>query len=214
MAHIVLVHGMLATEASWFDIPDNLRAAGHTVKNFTLPGHKPSIRTLTTSLDDYVKSVEKRFPKKGECCLVGHSMGGMVISQAASLNPDRVARLIYVAAMLPKDGEAMDDIMRKSNTSIGLIRKAFDEHGLEYSPPVFGVQPIRPLNDPFEESAEFGSVPRYFIKTTNDDVLTTLLQNNMIEEWPGTNVRELPTNHFPQVSDPDLLTKVLLELLP
>lgn len=40
--------------------------------------------------------------------LVGHSMGGMSISQAAELCPSKVKRLVYVSALLPQDGQSVD----------------------------------------------------------------------------------------------------------
>ncbi len=42
--------------------------------------------------------------------LVGHSMGGMVITQAAARCPERIARLVYVAAFVPSDGQSLIDL--------------------------------------------------------------------------------------------------------
>ena len=108
MSHIVLVHGAAANELSWFGVPDALRAAGHIVEPVRLFGHGKGIIApidKNTTMQDYIDTVENALPKTGQCSLIGHSMGGMVISQAAARFPGRIERLIYITAMLPKDGE-------------------------------------------------------------------------------------------------------------
>ena len=42
--------------------------------------------------------------------LVGFSMGGVVVTQAASDRPDRVASLIFVAAFMPSNGQSLVDL--------------------------------------------------------------------------------------------------------
>src|SRR5258708_39155095 len=44
--------------------------------------------------------------------VVGHSMGGIVATQAAARCPERVAALVYVAAFLPKDGQSLIDLLK------------------------------------------------------------------------------------------------------
>ena len=140
-------------------------------------------------------------------------MGGMIISQTASLYSKNIEKLIYVAAMMPTEGTAIDDFMYHRNMRIGKIRKAFDDHGLEYSSPVFGAQPIRPLNDPFTETPEFENIPKYFIRTTQDDVLVTALQDEMIAARACTRVKDIQSNHFPQISHQQELVECILEFL-
>lgn len=52
---------------------------------------------------------------QGKVVLVGHSMGGIVISQTAEVLADKVEKLIYLDAFLLKDGEAIFDQVEKIN---------------------------------------------------------------------------------------------------
>ncbi|MFZ8423175.1 alpha/beta hydrolase, partial [Staphylococcus aureus] len=60
-------------------------------------------------LNDYVKTVTDAINKvKGKVILIGHSMAGMVISQVAENIPNKIDKLIYVSAFLPKNGETLN----------------------------------------------------------------------------------------------------------
>ena len=60
------------------------------------------------TLDAYAKRICEELGRAPEpAVLVGHSMGGMAITQAAPRCPDRIASMVYVAAFLPQDGESL-----------------------------------------------------------------------------------------------------------
>ena len=189
MTHVILVHGAYANEKSWFDVPAALKSAGHTVDAIRLPGHEQGFeqvpKLLTDSsvtLDDYVVAVEKALPASPEkCCLIGHSMGGMVISQAAAEFPDRVERLIYVTAMLPKDGETAQQILDRvgSGPDSRKIFSEFQKHVLKHGEKVLWAissQPAKPFDDEFDKTAGFAAVARHFIRSEDDEVLPVWLQ--------------------------------------
>ncbi len=65
MTHVILVHGAYANENSWFDVPDALESAGHTVDAIRLPGHHEGLDNpldQSVTMDDYVDKVEKALP--------------------------------------------------------------------------------------------------------------------------------------------------------
>ena len=109
MARFVLVHG--AWHGAWcFDaLARDLAAAGHEVDTFDLPGHGSDATPHDeVTLDTYAQRVAEVIGQDGEpVVLVGHSMGGIVVTQAAELVPERIARLVYLTAFLPKDGESL-----------------------------------------------------------------------------------------------------------
>src|SRR5215813_11804616 len=85
--NIVLVHGLLADASSWSKVIPILLNAGHKVIAVQLPLH---------SLSDDVNTVKRAIDLLGgPTVLVGHSYGGMVISNAAYNNPN-VKGLVYI----------------------------------------------------------------------------------------------------------------------
>jgi pimeloyl-ACP methyl ester carboxylesterase len=101
---IVLVHGAFADSSSWNDVIPILEKDGYHVIAAANP-----LRTISSdaaSVSAVVKSVQ------GPVVLVGHSFGGMVISQAANGN-DNVKALVYVAAFMADKGESANSLAAK-----------------------------------------------------------------------------------------------------
>lgn len=93
---IILVHGAFAESASWDRVIDPLHAAGHTVIAAANPLR--GVAADAAAVADVVRTVE------GPVLLVGHSYGGMVIS---NVDPEagEIIGLVYVAAFAPDAGE-------------------------------------------------------------------------------------------------------------
>ena len=93
---IILVHGAFAESASWDRVIDPLRDAGHTVIAAANPLR--GVATDAAAVSDVVRTVE------GPVVLVGHSYGGMVVS---NVDPEagEIVGLVYVAAFAPDAGE-------------------------------------------------------------------------------------------------------------
>lgn len=93
---IILVHGAFAESSSWDRVIDPLHSAGHQVIAAANP-----LRGLTSdaaAVSDLVRTVE------GPVVLVGHSYGGMVISNV-DVDAGEIVGLVYVAAFAPEVGE-------------------------------------------------------------------------------------------------------------
>src|ERR1700730_5466665 len=99
---IVLVHGAFADGSGWKPIADILVSHGYSVRVVQEP---------ETSFDADVASTRRVLDKAGPCVLVGHSYGGMIITEAGN-HPD-VKALVYVAAMQPDVGESLSDLAGK-----------------------------------------------------------------------------------------------------
>src|SRR5712671_3200203 len=100
--NIVLVHGGLVDGSGWKDIYNILKKDGYTVSIVQEP---------TISLPDDV-AVTKRViaVQNGPVILVGHSYGGVVITEAG--NDPKVAGLVYVTAFAPDKGESAASLIK------------------------------------------------------------------------------------------------------
>ena len=110
---IVLVHGAFADGSGWKPIADILVSHGYAVRVVQEP---------ETSFDADVASTRRVLDKAGPCVLVGHSYGGMIITEAGK-HPD-VKALVYIAAMQPDVGESLvslADKMPPAAKSIGPV---------------------------------------------------------------------------------------------
>ncbi|GIF62111.1 alpha/beta hydrolase [Asanoa ishikariensis] len=101
---VVLVHGAFAESASWSGVIERLRARSVDVVAAanplrSIPGDAAYVRDVLASID-------------GPVVLVGHSYGGMVITEAAAGN-DKVAGLVYVCAFAPDHGESALELSTK-----------------------------------------------------------------------------------------------------
>lgn len=218
MANLIFVHGAFANHLSWFEVPDTFRHK-HNVTCETLPGAtKPLLVPLpvgTATLSDYVEQVEGFLSDSEENWLIGHSMGGMVISQVAANAPKRIAGLIYIAAVLPQNGQHTFELAGIFNPL-----NVFPNHDRAEIRKGFSNQPLQPLMDTFEEKPGFEKVPKHYFLCDQDQVINPEAQKTMAEGYPGVNLRSLSSDHLPMhASDkqasalPDLLSG-LKEILP
>jgi pimeloyl-ACP methyl ester carboxylesterase len=84
---IVLVHGAFGGAWCWEPVLPGLRAAGHTVEAIDLPGHgEDKTPVAEVTLDAYADRVCGVLAAGPPAVLVGHSMGGVVVTQAAARN--------------------------------------------------------------------------------------------------------------------------------
>ena len=101
--NIVLVHGFFADGSGWRGVADILTRDGYNVSVVQQP---------ETSFADDVKETNRQVEAQdGDTVLVGHSYGGLVITEAGA-NP-KVKGLVYVAAFQPEVGESLLDLVRK-----------------------------------------------------------------------------------------------------
>ena len=108
MTDFVLLHGAFHGGWCWARVAPILRAAGHRVFTPTQTGLGDRAHllhagiTLTTFVDDLVAVLETA--ELSGAVVVGHSFGGNAITGAAERVPERIAHLVYLDAVVPRDG--------------------------------------------------------------------------------------------------------------
>ena len=109
MARLVLVHGAFAGAWCWERVAGPLREGGHDVEALDMPGAGEDPTPIEgATLDSYADRICAALEAaERPAILVGHSMGGVAITQAAARCRERVAALVYVAAFLPADGQSL-----------------------------------------------------------------------------------------------------------
>ena len=119
--NIVLVHGAWADGSSWSRVIPLLQSRGLHVVAVHLP--------FTSFVDDVATVKRALAPLDGPVLLVGHSYGGAVITEAG--NDPKVARLVYVAAYAPDQGQSAFDLATDPRYATPIAEELVqDEFGL------------------------------------------------------------------------------------
>jgi pimeloyl-ACP methyl ester carboxylesterase len=110
MSTYVLIPGACHGAWCFADLADGLRSHGHRVLALTLTGIAERAHllhggvNLATHIADVVAEMEAY--QVNDAILVGHSYGGMVITGVADRIPEKVDALVYLDALVPRDGES------------------------------------------------------------------------------------------------------------
>jgi pimeloyl-ACP methyl ester carboxylesterase len=231
MTTFVLVHGSFSGGWPWERVLPLLRGAGHHAVAPDLPGHGEDRTPLAQrTLACYVERIGQVIAAQSEpVVLVGHSMGGVVITQTAEQFAERVRALVYICAFLPGNGQSLYALATTDTQSQLLPALEFSEteHWLKPgtaagvffhdAPPEDAAraaarmarEPVAPVQTPVQTSAaRFGSIPRSYIECTLDRALGIDLQRRMHAAQPAT-VHSLQCGHFPQVAMPQALAALL-----
>lgn len=239
MARFVLVHGAFAGAWFWDPVIAPLEALGHTVDAVDLPGggeDRTPVEEIT--LDACAERVCKVLAgRPAPAVLVGHSMGGVVVTQAAANCPDRVASLVFVAAFMPSNGQSLLDLTRLPEGESDMIQANLVVEG---DPPLASLseeaaaaaifncctpeqtamaaarmrpQAVAVFATPIEvDEALLASIPRSYVLTKQDHAIPPALQRRMISEHPCRRVIEIDTDHAPDLSATEELVAALDEL--
>lgn len=233
----LLVHGAWNGAWVWEDVERRLVAEGARVRTVTLPGHAEDTTPVAEiSLAGYVDAVLDSIADEKRVTLVGHSFGGVVISLSAERDPVKVERLVYVGAFLPADGETALGLAQTDTDSdlgpalgfdmdkglVSIERTAFPrlfcadcgQAELAVLGEKYSDEPLPPLVEPITLSdTHFGSVPKYYVYTAEDRVLSPAFQKRVSQRFELAGTATLPTSHSPFFSAPDQLVTTLDVLL-
>ena len=215
--NIVLVHGAGADASSWSKVIPILLNAGHKVIAVQLPLH---------SLADDVATVKRAIDLlAGPTILVGHSYGGMVISNAAYNNPN-VKGLVYIAALTPKEGQSISSFTDPAKFPKGSL--IIDRGGFAYfSPNLFhnsfpDIDPTqakilavtqKPINmSIFTEKSgppAWKQLPTWYQVSENDRNIPPAVERLFAKQMNATTI-SIPSSHLSLLSHPTEVAQLIL----
>jgi len=237
MSTFVLIHGAAHGGWCWYKVVAALEKHGHTVLAPDLPGHgKDKTPVAEVTLQRYVDCVCALLDAQREpVILVGHSMGGRIITQVAEERPDRITYLVYVAASIPQNGQSLVNNPEPDRESVSLanmvvspdqrsfifretaLKEAFYEdctaEDIALAKLLLVPQPMAPVTTPVSTSAaKWGRVPRIYIECLRDRAMTPAYQKRLYTTSPCQKVISMNTSHSPFFSAPGELARHLMAL--
>jgi pimeloyl-ACP methyl ester carboxylesterase len=223
---IVFVHGAWGGGWSFHKVEPLLEAAGHTVYRPTMTGLGERFHLagpevdLSTHIEDIINLLE--FERLEDVVLVGHSYGGMVAAGVAERAPQRIAKLVYLDAIVPENGESVmglfgDAIDRMASRGGNgyepwqLVPRWVEEGEL---PPVDVPQPERTFTEPIViDNPAAESIPTVFILTVEagkeTDDFDPFADRARSRGW---KVVEMAGSHNPHWYQPEAFVDLFLQV--
>jgi pimeloyl-ACP methyl ester carboxylesterase len=217
---VVLVHGFFADAGCWSDVIRILQAVGLKVVAVENP-----LNSLMGDADATRRVIDAQ---PGQVVLVGHSWGGVVITEAG-VNP-KVSSLVYVAAFAPDQGMSVTNLISGFPPAPWTATLQTDEAGnltlseagyLKYFAPDLPVRRARVLAA--EQGATFGetldnpvtqvawrSKPSWYVLAEDDQMIAPELQHAMSSRM-NAHVVPIRSSHVVMLSHPEAVAAVILE---
>ncbi len=233
----VLVHGAYHGGWCWEPLVERLKDRGHDALAPDLPGHafkdgwigQQEMSSYISAMVEVVDSLDT-LP-----VLVGHSMSGAVVAGVAEQCPDKLEKVIFLAAYIPADGESVGDVVKTDSESHvragkvdvggitaitlkpGVLADAFYNDAtprqLAWVEDRIQLQAAGPFREPIMLTQEnFGRASKAAIVCTKDRAISVGHERWMAERAGCDPIIELDTGHSPFVTAPDLLADALIGL--
>ena len=237
MPPILLIHGAWHGAWCWDRLIPALTARGRKAVAIDLPGAgDDATPQAEVTLDLYARRVLDALKALDEpAVLLGHSMGGLSITAAAELAPERIAKLVYLCAFLPHDGDSLLGLAEQNDPDETAIKTIFSADGLSVTVEDDAIRPafyadcsdedvafakarlrplaVQPAATPVHITAErFGRVRRVYIECTEDRAISIARQRAMAAASQPIEVQTMHTSHSPFFSAPEALADILAGL--
>jgi pimeloyl-ACP methyl ester carboxylesterase len=207
MKNIVLVHGAWADGSGWRGVYDELSARGYDVS---------IVQNPATSLADDVAAVDRVLARQdGPALLVGHSYGGVVITEAG--DAEQVAGLVYVAAFAPDAGESVSSLIEGGGPppvqpsadgflffDPSIFPQAFAQDLTPAQGAFLAATQVPPAAAAFEAKISrpaWKTRPSWYVLATEDRVIPPAAQRQMASRAKAT-ITEVAGSHAVYISQP------------
>jgi len=237
VSSIHLIHGAWHGRWCWEKLIPKLERNGHTVVARDLPGlGLDRTPAAEVTLQAYADAVYEALAKETEpAVVVGHSMGGVVISEVAERIPEKIKALVYLSAYLLAPGQSLQEVATSDpETAEGgkyllvdgltctirpdVIRELFygscTDEDAAHAATLLVPQPLIAFTTPVHVTAErFGRIPKFYIQCLQDRIVSPSLQGKMAKTTPCERIFSLNTDHSPFLSVPDELAAQLSQIV-
>jgi len=233
MTTFVCCHGAWGGGWNWKRVAQILRAQGHEVftPTYTGQGERSHLLSPEIDLSTHITDIRNviKYERLDDFVLVGHSYGGMVVTGVADAEWQKISRLIYLDAFLPKAGQSLNDLTGpgRAEAVMEIVRTRGD--GWKFPRPEGSISPNMPAEDREWIASLTGPQP---IKTMTQPVpgsnnhlriahkvyvLCTENKNSNFHNFaawtrqqPDWRTLELPTHHHLLQSMPQEVAEILM----
>ena len=216
--NIILVHGAFADGSSWSKVIPLLQSKGFHVRSVGIP--------LTSFADDVAATKRAIGAEEGPVILVGHSYGGLVITEAG--NDSKVAGLVYVAAFAPDANQTITEISKPFPPPLGMSKLTPLPNGFLLLSPegidtafaqdlskeeralLVAVQP-QTAGSIFEAkptAAAWRTKPSWYVVASNDNMIAPEQEKSMAKQINAATTT-LASSHVAMLSHPKEVAKVI-----
>ncbi|MBM4779564.1 MAG: alpha/beta fold hydrolase [Archangiaceae bacterium] len=228
----LLLHGSWHGAWCWFKVAPRLRAHGEVVVP-NLPGR--GTKTPFVTLKTMLQAVEPLLRDEHPTTIVAHSRYGILATALAEARPAAVKRVVYLASFMLRSGERVADFFPKDEGSLlrqhvkvnrlsvtdslrpqiwreGLYADC-SEDDVALASSLLCAEPSWPaLTRVRTTPARFGTVPRAYLRLTQDRAVSPAMQDRLIEALPPQRVESIEASHSAYFSKPDALVRAILSV--
>ena len=224
---VVLIHGGACTAPQWSRLAPLLDGP---VLAVNLPGRRGKDGDhANASFADWARSVLADMDEAGieRADFIGHSLGGGTLLALARQAPERVRRLVFVAAVLPEEGGMIVDRMPPDAQVFIRDLRAKGEASLPENPPPKNAggkdmvdyvtrEAVSPFFDPISFVGVRAGIPCTYVKLMRDKSIPTQDQHVMADtlaKHTGCDFVEVDTGHIGMLTHPELFAEAMNSIL-
>jgi pimeloyl-ACP methyl ester carboxylesterase len=228
----LLIHGAWHGGWAWRRVADRLKARGHIVFAPTLTGlgeraHllHPGIN-LSLHIADVLGVI--KYERLDDFVLVGHSIGGCIISGVAEAVPDAIRSIVFVDAFIPDNGDAVIDLaqpvvqevlqaaLQRGDTTVPVRDAAafrVNENDRAWVDSLAGPHPIATMTEKIRLTGARERIPKKtYIRASGYPNMSFDEAYARVKADPTWRTYEVPGGHDVMINEPDRLTEILLEV--
>ncbi len=230
MATFLVAHGAWSAGWAWKKLRPLLRERGHELftPTHTGLGERSHLARAGIDLDAHIADILAvlHFEDLRELVLIGHSYGGMVATGVADRAPERISKLVYLDAFVPRDGQSLFDLIGEAATA--RVREAARAQGegwrvpanpmppdtaeadLAWAGPRRIMQPLATFEQALRLTGAVERLPRSYVYCTRagpGDAFRQFAERARTEA--GWRYDELDASHNPHITMPETLAALL-----